>query len=186
MTLTCALADERETVLRAQKGDRAAFSQLVDAYDRRLLYFVRRILGEHDTAFDVLQVVWLTVHRRLRGLKSANAFRVWVYRIAHDKAVSELRKKTRRPLLVEEIEIGGGAKVDQSDAEAVFDNAELVHIGLQRLSVDHRRILTLRFLEDMKVKEIAEVLGCSDGTVKSRLHHARRALRRQIEELQDD
>lgn len=185
MTSTSELADERETVLRAQKGDRAAFSQLVDAYDRRLLYFVRSILGEHDTAFDVLQVVWLTVYRKLRGLKSANAFRVWLYRIAHDNAVSELRKKTRRPLLVEEIEMDGGDKVDQNDAEATFDNAELVHVGLQRLSVDHRRILTLRFLEDMKVNEITEVLCCSNGTVKSRLYYARRALRRHIEEIQD-
>lgn len=186
MTSTCEPAEERDIVLRAQQGDRAAFSQLVDAYDQRLLYFVRRILGEHDTAFDVLQGVWLTVHRKLRDLKSAGAFRVWVYRIAHDKAVSELRRKTRRPLLVEEIEIGDGTIEDQRDTETVFDNAELVHIGLQRLSVDHRRILTLRFLEDMQVNEIAEVLGCSDGTVKSRLHHARRALRRHIEELQDD
>lgn len=175
---------ERETVLRAQIGDRGAFSQLVDIYDRRLLYFVRRILGEEDAAFDVLQAVWLTVHRKLHGLKSADAFRVWLFRIAHDQAVSELRRKSRRPVPVEEVE----SRVDnqhENDLEAAFDNAELVHLGLQRLSIDHRRILTLRFLEEMKIKEIAEVLGCQDGTVKSRLHHARHALRRQIEEIQD-
>lgn len=177
-------ANERETVLLAQTGDRGAFSQLVDAYDRRLLYFVRRILGEEDAAFDVLQTVWLTVHRKLRGLQSANAFRVWLYRIAHDQAVSELRRRSRRPLPIEEVEIGDDSQ-DENSSESIFDNAELVHVGLQRLSVDQRRILTLRFLEDMQVKEIAEVLGCHDGTVKSRLHHARRALRRQIEEIQD-
>ncbi len=177
-------ANERETVLLARKGDRAAFSWLVEAYDRRLLYFVRRILGKDDSAFDVLQAVWLTAHRKLPTLKSAEAFRVWVYRIAHDKAVSELRKKTRQPLLVENVD-ECSASQDAGDAESVFDNAELVHVGLKRLSVDHRRILTLRFLEDMTVKEIAEVLGCSDGTVKSRLHHARRVLRRELEEFQD-
>lgn len=177
-------AEERETVLRAQTGDREAFSQLVDAYDQRLLYFVRRVLGEHDAAFDVLQAVWLTVHRKLRGLKSPSAFRVWVFRIAHDKAVSELRKKTRRPVPVEDVEIISN-ETERSEAEEAFDNAELVHAGLQKLSVDHRRVLTLYFLEEMTVAEIAAVVGCSDGTVKSRLHYARRALRRHIEEIQN-
>lgn len=184
MTSTSEHAEERETVLRAQSGDRAALSRLVDAYDRRLLYFVRRILDDHDAAFDVLQAVWLTVHRKIRGLKSPNAFRVWIYRIAHDKAVSELRKKNRRPVPVEDVAITGD-EPDQSDAEKAFDNSELVHAGLQRLTVDHRRVLTLYFLEDMQVNEIAEVLGCSDGTVKSRLHYARTALRRRIEEMHD-
>jgi RNA polymerase sigma-70 factor, ECF subfamily len=186
MKAGCDITEEQKTVLRAQEGDRAAFSQLVDAYDRRLLYFVRRILGDSDSAFDVLQDVWLIVHRRLRGLVSARAFRVWIYRIAHDQAVGELRKKTRRPLLVEDVEFAADEKLDPCDFEADLENAELVHLGLQRLSLDHRRILTLRYLEDMKVAEIAEVLSCHDGTVKSRLHHARLALRRRIEELQHE
>lgn len=183
MTSPSEQAKERESVLRAQQGDRAAFSQLVDAYDQRLLYFVRRILDDHEAAFDVLQSVWLTVHRKLRRLKSASAFRVWIYRIAHDKAVSELRKKTRRPVPVEDVEIVSAA--EENDAEETFDNAELVHAGLQRLSVDHRRVLTLHFLEDMPVNEIAEVLDCSDGTVKSRLYYARLTLRQHIEEIQN-
>lgn len=179
------LAEEQETVLRAQKGEHAAFSRLVDAYDRRLLYFVRRIVGESDLAFDVLQNVWLIVHRRLRGLASPQAFRVWIYRIAHDQAVGELRKKIRRPVTIEDIEAGAVESPNRGEFEADFDNAELVHIGLQRLSLDHRRILTLYYLEGMKVGEIADVLSCHDGTVKSRLHHARIALRHQIEELED-
>lgn len=178
-------ANEREIVLLARSGDRDAFSQLVDAYDRRLIYFIRRILNEHDAALDVLQSVWLAVHRKLPTLKEPGAFRVWLYRIAHDKAVAELRTRTRQPLFVEDIAACGGPASEDS-TELAFDNAESIHLGMQRLSVDHRRILTLRFLEDMKVKEISEVLGCSDGTVKSRLHHARRALRQQIQEMQNE
>jgi RNA polymerase sigma-70 factor (ECF subfamily) len=74
---------------------------------------------------------------------------------------------------------------DASVDTAAFDNAELVHVALQDLSVDHRRVLTLRFLEDMSIEEIAEVVGLSSGTVKSRLHYAKFALRRRIEELTD-
>ncbi len=175
---------ERLMVLCAQEGNRDAFSRLVDLYDRRLLYFVRRILGETDGALDVLQSVWLNVHRKLGKLRAPDAFRVWLYRIAHDEAISELRRKTRRPMLfddVETIQIADETSIDV----AAFDNAELVHVALQDLSVDHRGVLTLRFLEDMSIEEIADVIGLSSGTVKSRLHYAKLALRRRIEELTD-
>jgi RNA polymerase sigma-70 factor, ECF subfamily len=177
--------DERLTVLRAQQGDRESFSRLIDMYDRRLLYFVRRILGETDGSLDILQAVWLIVHKRLRKLKSLDAFRVWLYRIAHDQAVTELRKRSKRPVLVEEFETipeVDSARVD----EARFENAEIVHLAMQGLSVDHCRVLTLRFLEDMTIEEIAKVISCRPGTVKSRLHYAKDALRRRIEEQLND
>jgi RNA polymerase sigma-70 factor (ECF subfamily) len=71
-------------------------------------------------------------------------------------------------------------------SEEPFENAELVHVALSALSVDHRRVLTLRFLEEMTVEEIAEVIGCNPGTVKSRLHYARISLRRRIEDLTNE
>jgi RNA polymerase sigma-70 factor (ECF subfamily) len=173
--------EERLTILLAQRGDRDAFRRLMDAYDPRLLYFVRRILGDADGALDVLQSVWLTVHRRLGDLQAPRAFRVWVYRIAHDLAVTELRRRTRRPVLFEELPVEQAGDEDTS-----FEDAELVHAALLGLSVDHRRVLTLRFLEDMTIEEIAAVLGCGPGTVKSRLHYARAALRRRIQEMLDE
>lgn len=176
---------ERLTVLLAQQGNREAFEKLIDLYDRRLLYFVRRILGDNDGALDVLQSVWLTVHRKLRRLATPEAFRVWLYRIAHDQAVTELRRKSKRPVLLDEVETWH-AKDEPAVDDAEFDNAELVHVGLQGLTVDHRRVLTLKFLEDMTIEEIAEVVGCNVGTVKSRLHYAKAALRSRIEELTHD
>lgn len=176
--------EEHLTILLAQQGDRDAFHRLLDLYDTRLLYFVRRILGETDGALDVLQSVWLTVHRKLWNLRSPAAFRVWVYRIAHDQAVSELRRKVRRPVLLEDVPAGPPPDPTRDD-DAAFDDVELVHAALPGLSVDHRRVLTLRFLEDMPVEEIAEVVGCRVGTVKSRLHYAKAALRHRIEELRD-
>jgi RNA polymerase sigma-70 factor (ECF subfamily) len=176
---------ERLTVLHAQQGDRAAFARLVDLYDRRLLYFVRRILGESDGALDVLQSVWLNVYRNLRKLKAPDAFRVWLYRIAHDRAVTELRRRGRLPVLLDDSQVVPAVDGNSVD-ESAFDNAELVHVALECLSVDHRRVLTLRFLEDMSIEEIGEVVGCSAGTVKSRLHYAKQALRRRIEELTNE
>ncbi len=175
---------ERLLVLCAQEGNRDALTGLVDLYDRRLLYFIRRILGETDGALDVLQSVWLNVHRKLGKLKSPDAFRVWLYRIAHDQAITELRRKSKRPVPTDDAESLQGVDAASIDARA-FDNAELVHRALQDLSVDHRRVLTLRFLEDMSIEEIAEVVGLNAGTVKSRLHYAKFALRGRIEELND-
>ncbi|MGQ0637340.1 MAG: RNA polymerase sigma factor [Planctomycetaceae bacterium] len=175
---------ERLTVLLTQQGNREAFSRLVDLYDRRLLYFIRRILGATDGDLDVLQSVWLNVHRKLRKLKSPDAFRVWLYRIAHDQAVAEIRKKGKWPVLVDDVESLPVVN-DANPDEAAFDNAELVHKALENLSFDHRRVLTLRFLEDMSINEIAMVVGQASGTVKSRLHYAKQALRRRIEELTD-
>jgi len=176
--------EERLAILLAAGGDREAFRQLVDWYDQRLLYFVRRILGETDGALDVLQGVWLIVHRKLGTLAAPEAFRVWLYRIAHDQAVSEVRRRTNRPLLLGDVDV---AAVEEPDgADLALENAELVHAALERLSVDHRRVLTLQFLEDMTTQEIAEVMGCNVGTVKSRLHYAKRALRERIEELLHD
>lgn len=172
---------ERLLVLSAQAGDRAAYSALVDRYDRRLLYFIHRILGDNDGALDVTQSVWLDAHRKLRRLKSPEAFRVWLYRIAHDKAITALRQKLKRPLFIDDFQIGEVVDDTGSDATS-FENAELVHLALLDLSIDHRRVLTLRFLEEMSIDEIAEVVGLSSGTVKSRLHYAKLALRNRIEE----
>ena len=79
-------------VREAQQGQVEAFRTLVDAYEQRLLYFIRRILGEEDRSLDVLQEVWLTAIKRLSSLQSAEAFRVWIYRIARDKAVDAVHR----------------------------------------------------------------------------------------------
>ncbi len=171
-------AEETTLVLLAQQGDGNAFRALVERYDRRLLYFIRRMLNESEDAFDVLQGVWLHVHRNLRRLQSPRAFRVWLYRIAHDQSISALRSNRQWVDLesLPEDELTNGEV-----PESAFDAADLVHSALRLLSVDQRRVLTLHFLEDMSIDDIARVLGCSPGTVKSRLHYARAALRRHIE-----
>ena len=86
----------------------------------------------------------------------------------------------RQPVIAEP-DIDECAEVNEPDD--AFESAELVHAALAGLSIDHRRVLTLRFLEDMSIEDIAEVVSCSAGTVKSRLHYAKGALRRRIEEL---
>ena len=176
--------EEQILVQHAQRGEHAAFELLVERYDRRLLYYVRRLIKDDEGAFDVLQATWLQVVRKLPSLKSSAAFRVWLYRIAHDQAVSQLRRDGRQPVLDEE----NTAEIADSEQQATderFMNAELVHRALHDISFEHRQVLTLRFLEELSVDEIAAVTGLPQGTVKSRLYYARLALRTRVEELEN-
>ena len=170
---------EHLTVLRAQLGDREAYSALFARYNRRLLYYLRRLVGPTD-ADDVLQEVWMTVIKKLAALERAEAFKPWLYRIAHNRAISRLRRRPGEvPLdeVPEEREIDPATSPADED-ERAFDayDAAALHRGLARLSPAHREVLTLRFLERLSYQEIAEVVGCTLGTVRSRIHYAKRSL----------
>jgi RNA polymerase sigma-70 factor (ECF subfamily) len=172
---------ERVLVLHAQLGNRAAFHELVMLYQERLTYYVQRLVQDWHQARDILQQVWLDVFRTLGKLQSPNAFRVWLYRIAHDHVVTYIRRQrvdsgARELLAVDAIETEHWNDLD------LLENTELVHFALNKLSLIHREIMTLRFLEEMDVKEIARVMKCSEGTAKSRLHYAKNAMRRIIGE----
>jgi RNA polymerase sigma-70 factor (ECF subfamily) len=170
-------------VVMAQRGEPDAFRWLVDRYERRLLYFVRRIVDDPDRALDVLQEVWMTVFRKLRALEAPGAFRVWLYRITRDKAIDQIRGDRRhKDAVAESIDDSTVAISDNSEELARIENAELIHRLLGRLTPAHREIVTLRFLEQMPLDDIAAVVGCSMGTVKSRLHYALRRLQEGIEE----
>lgn len=171
---------ERLLILRAQLGDLAAFTALVRAYHGRLLYFVRRLLGSPTEADDVVQEVWLVTYRQIGQLAHPDAFRAWLYRIARNKAVNLLRKRKSFQPLPDDLPTPDD--VDNDEAFLPTDPAA-IHLALNALSPHHREVLVLRFLEQMPYEEMAETLGCHIGTIKSRLHHAKRALRRQMEDL---
>ena len=172
-------AVESILVLRAQLGERDAFVGLHQRYQRKLLYFLRRLLGASGCEEDVLQEVWVTVVRKIRSLEQPQAFKSWIYRIAHRRAVSRLRQ-VRPDVSLAELPEEPEAPVDKpsGDADQVFAgyDATALHSGLQQLSLPHREVLTLRFLEELSYSEIADVVGVGVGTVRSRLHYAKKSL----------
>ncbi len=172
-------------VLRAQAGDAEAFRRLVELYEQRLLYFIRRIVCDENSPLDVLQDVWLTAFRRMHTLSSPAAFKTWLYQIAHHTAVDLLRRQCRESELFAHTDPNEQAECSDETLEQ-FENAELVHRALEQISLAHREVLTLRFLEDLDIAEIAEIVGCNLGTAKSRLHYARKAIQRKVEELTDE
>lgn len=171
-------AYEITLVLRSQLGDETAFSELFARYAQRLKFFVAKMLHERRTQTDdVLQDVWISVHRALPRLNDAAAFHAWLFRIARDRVCREFRGARAEAAFREE-------EIDELPAEEPGDetNVLLVREHLTLLSPPHREALSLRFVEDLSYEEIASVTGCSVGTVRSRIHYAKRALRRAFQE----
>jgi RNA polymerase sigma-70 factor (ECF subfamily) len=171
---------ERMLVTRCQTGDERAFVELVERYQPRLAYFVLKLLGSARVE-DVMQDVWLDVLRGLPALRDAGAFPAWVFRIARDRAYRELRRAGAVPTIVA-IDVDA-AVVDDAAQDDGFDEHDvaLVHTCLDELSSQHREVLVLRFLQQMSYEDIAAVAGCDIGTVRSRLHYAKAALRKAME-----
>jgi len=179
MTDQAELIYERLLVVRAQAGDEAAFAELVERYSPRLRYFLRKLLASADGAEDALQDVWLDVFRHLPRLADPQALVAWLYRIARDRAFGRLRKTRRIEQMSDEAQIADPSAVEEGEFSP--DDAARIHAALDNLPPEQREVLVLRFLEDMSYDQIARVVGCQLGTVRSRIHYGKRALRSALE-----
>jgi RNA polymerase sigma-70 factor, ECF subfamily len=168
---------ERVLVLRCQARDDAAFEEIVARYTPRLRYYLRKMLGGVQSAEDALQEVWLDAFRSLPALIEPAAFPAWIYRLARDRAFREVRRQ-RSHLPLEEFDV-----IDEAGSADDFstEDAARIHHALDALIPEHREVLVLRFIESMTYEQIAGIVGCQLGTVRSRLHYAKRVLRRVIE-----
>jgi RNA polymerase sigma-70 factor, ECF subfamily len=161
-------------VLRCQRRDSQAASELTSRFERPLLYYLRRLVNSEADAWDIYQETWLTVFRNLNALVDARAFPAFLYRVAHNHAMEHLRK---RHLIEKALATTDNNTVSTPDIEFTAEDAGVIHVALGKLSVAHREALTLFFLQDLSISEISIVLEVPVGTVKSRLHHAKRSLR---------
>jgi len=163
-------------VLRCQAGDERAFARLMEAFDYKTLGLLRGLVG--DDADDVQQEVWLTVYREIGRLENPAAFRTWLYRLTRHRAIDFLRKRKREQELVDDIASQVVDAVDERDADdnlTTFD-ALAFEQALMAMPPPQREVMLLRYRDEMSYSEIALVVGCPIGTVKTRLHHAKRRL----------
>jgi len=160
--------------LRCQAGEPGAFEDLIAVMERPLLYYAMTLTGNADSALDVLQEVWIKSFRSIRKLRDPGSLRSWLYSITHGIAVDRIRKNYSR----EQAEAVHLEDFEEAE-EPSFANedAAAIHQALSEIGLKHREVLVLHFLEDLSIAEIAEVVGCSEGTVKSRMHYAKRAMK---------
>ncbi len=168
---------EQTLVLRSQIGDETAFRELLELYGPHLLRYTRKMMESSPTLVeDLVQEIWVAIYRGLPGLLDAGKFRPWAFRIARDRIYREYRK---RKIALEPLAEDESMEPVEVREEAV--DAEQLHHGLALIAPQHREVLVLRFFEEMSYEEIARVTGCTLGTVRSRIHYAKQALKNALE-----
>ncbi len=160
-------------VLRCQAGDERAFSALMTRYGDRTMHYLRGLVGE--AADDVQQDVWLAVYRRVHTLADPGAFRTWLFRTARHRAIDHLRARRREQELFVETD-SLDALPHATEAEDDAPDVDGLAAVIDDLAPIHREVLMLRYRDAMSYTEIALVVGCTVGTVRSRLHYARQHL----------
>jgi RNA polymerase sigma-70 factor (ECF subfamily) len=177
------LENEPALIQTAQRGDLSAFNVLVLAYQNNVYTLAYRIMGEAHTAADIAQEAFILAFRRLNTYRGGS-FRSWLLRITANQCYDELRRLRRKPSISVEDPNAESDDValpdDTSTPEQVVQQRELQH-AIQRcinhLSVDQRMVLVSSDVEGFSYQEIAEQVGTSLGTVKSRLSRARAGVR---------
>lgn len=167
-------------ILRCRRGQKAALEELVQKWEKRLFYYIRRLVDDEQDVWQILQETWVKVLGGIGRLREPRRLPAWLYSIARNTAISHLRKRYKKEILLTQNE--DIYDVEDDSVSLSLEDAEQIHYGLGRLPLHHREVLTLFFLQDLCVEEIAEVLAIPTGTVRSRLYHAKRALKNILEE----
>ena len=149
------------------KGDTRAFETLYGLYSEKMYYFFLRSLNyNHDIAGDFLQELFLKVIEQKSNFDPAGSFQSWIYRIASNMLKNEYRRKSVRATV---LPVDEKVQLPADPDEKIF--AVRLMEELDRMGEGHREVFILRFRQELKIKEVAEVMGISEGTVKSRLFH---------------
>ena len=181
--------DRTEALLIADlcEGDETAFAPLVERYKRMVYRLAVQITKNHADADDVMQETFIKVYRSIRTFRKDAAFETWLYRIAVNEALNFVKRRDRRPECTletaTEAVYASTARYSAelaNDPHAHAEKAELrqyVTEAVNSLSLKHRTVVILHEFEGLTHAEIASILNCSEGTVRSRLHYARKKLR---------
>jgi len=167
-------------VLRCRQGRKGALEELVRNWEKRLFYYIHRLVDDEQDVWQILQETWVKVLGGIGKLREPRRLPAWLYSIARNTAISHLRRRYNREILLGQNE--DICDVEDDKVDLSLEDAEQIHYGLGRLSLHHREVMTLFFLQDLRVEEIAEVLAIPSGTVRSRLYYAKRALKNILEE----
>ncbi len=185
-------ASDQVLVKRVQAGDKQAFDLLVKQYQHKIIGLIGRYVYDPHEAMDVAQEAFIKAYRALPGFRGDSAFYTWLYRIAINTAKNHLVSRSRRPPDVDVdvddahyIDTGSELRDLESPESALYrDELErVVKTTLDRLPEDLRVALTLREFEGMSYEDIANVMECPVGTVRSRIFRAREAIDKEIAPL---
>jgi RNA polymerase sigma-70 factor (ECF subfamily) len=180
---------DRALIERAQKGDRAAFRELVERHQRRAFTIANSLVKDEEDAREVVQEAFVRVHRGLAQFHGGSSFFTWLYRIVKNLAIDVMRRPSRRDtsldesIELEEADNAPLSRIGDSDPLRAVHRVELgerIQAALEELPAYHRGVIVMRELHGMSYDEMADAMGVSKGTIMSRLFHARRKLQKAL------
>ena len=186
---------DHELVLRAQRGDKRAFGLLVDKYQRKLARLLSRMIRDQSEIEDVVQESFIKAYRALPNFRGDSAFYTWLYRIGINTAKNYLVSLGRRPTVSTDIEIEDAENFEDGDELRTLETpessmmtkqiAKTVNDTVEGLPEELRTAITLREIEGLSYEEIALIMGCPIGTVRSRIFRARETIALKLRPLLD-
>ncbi len=172
--------DEAELITRCQQGDQGALQEVFDLHHKKVYRVAYGVLRQREEALDIVQEVFIKLFRSIKNFKGESRFSTYLYRMAMNTAIDHLRKAGKT--LVSSLDGEDAIQpVESSDKrpDRIFLYKELeekVNDALRKIPLDQRTALVLREVEGLSYQEIAETMGCSMGTIMSRLHYGRKRM----------
>jgi RNA polymerase sigma-70 factor (ECF subfamily) len=175
--------DDGTLVERCRHGDRAAFTALVQRYQRPIYNAAFRVLGDAEDAREVAQDVFLRIVERLEDYDRQHKFFSWIYRIAINEAIDLLRRNRREEPLDDEIALRDATSAGPAQRYEDRQLSERIQRVLMTMKIEDRVVLSLRHFSELSYREIAEILETEERTVKSRLFEARQRMSELLADL---
>lgn len=183
---------DSELIRACRRGDKKAFEELVERYQRKIVSVALGMVHNRDDAVEIAQETFVKAFESLERFKGESSFYTWLYRIVVNRAIDFQRRERRHPTVALEDRSGSGEGYDEILNEErqtdPYQEAEAHEVGdrvteaINELTPDHKAVILLREVEGLSYDEISRVMQCSKGTVMSRLHYARKKLQKRLKD----
>lgn len=173
--------DEKELIMRIQSGDMNAFGQLFEKYKNEAFKYSYLIIGNKHISEDIVQEAFINCYTQIKSLKNQEQFKSWFFKML-TRIAWRYSKKEKKSIPVDNIfEKADDEKNDESINQYIRkEQADILHEEIEKLDIKQKTVIILYYFNDLTVKEIANIMGCFEGTVKSRLYSARRKLKNNL------
>lgn len=165
--------DQILALIKHQQTREEGFTKLVQTYQERIYWHVRKFLFDHDDANDVVQNTFIKAYKGLKNFKGHSKLYTWLYRIASNEAITFLNQKNRRQM--QSLDGTTKTEVNNLDGDPFFDGDQiqlLLQKAIALLPVKQRLVFNMRYYDELRYEEISEILNTSTGALKASYHHA--------------